>query len=46
MRIRMRDQRGCTPVEAVTSVIILSVALLALAGLGIISIQSTSLGGP
>ena len=45
MRIRMKDQKGFTLMEVMISVIILSVALLALAGLQIISIRGNSFGG-
>ena len=45
MRIRMKNQKGFTLIEVMISVIILSVALLALAGLQIISIQGNSFGG-
>jgi len=45
MRIRIKDQRGFTLMEVMISVIILSVALLALAGLQIISIRGNSFGG-
>ena len=45
MRIRIEDQRGFTLMEVMISVIILSVALLALAGLQIISIRGNAFGG-
>jgi len=45
MRVRMKDQKGFTLLEVMISVIILSVALLALAGLQIISIRGNSFGG-
>lgn len=45
MRIRIKDQRGFTLLEVLISIIILSVALLALAGLQIISIRGNSFGG-
>ena len=45
MRIRMKDQNGFTLLEVLISIIILSVALLALAGLQIISIRGNSFGG-
>jgi type IV pilus assembly protein PilV len=45
MRIRIKDQRGFTLMEVMISVIILSVALLALAGLQIISIRGNAFGG-
>jgi len=45
MRIRMKDQKGFTLLEVLISIIILSVALLALAGLQIISIRGNSFGG-
>jgi type IV pilus assembly protein PilV len=45
MRIRIQDQKGFTLLEVMISVIILSVALLALAGLQIISIRGNSFGG-
>jgi len=48
MRIRMkkmRNQRGFTLLEVLISIIILSVALLALAGLQIISIRGNAFGG-
>jgi prepilin-type N-terminal cleavage/methylation domain-containing protein len=45
MRIRMKDQKGFTLLEVLISVIILSVALLALAGLQIVSIRGNSFGG-
>jgi prepilin-type N-terminal cleavage/methylation domain-containing protein len=45
MRIRMKNQKGFTLLEVMISVIILSVALLALAGLQIISIRGNSFGG-
>ena len=45
MRIRMKDQKGFTLLEVLISIIILSVALLALAGLQVISIRGNSFGG-
>lgn len=45
MRIRIKGQKGFTLLEVLISIIILSVALLALAGLQIISIQGNSFGG-
>ena len=45
MRIRMKGQKGFTLLEVMISIIILSVALLALAGLQIISIRGNSFGG-
>jgi type IV pilus assembly protein PilV len=45
MRIRLKNQKGFTLMEVMISVIILSVALLALAGLQIISIRGNSFGG-
>ena len=45
MRIRMKGQKGFTLLEVLISIIILSVALLALAGLQIISIRGNSFGG-
>lgn len=45
MKIRKRNQRGFTLLEVMISIIILSVALLALAGLQIISIRGNSFGG-
>ena len=42
---RMRNQRGFTLLEVLISIIILSVALLALAGLQIISIRGNAFGG-
>ena len=45
MRIRIKGQKGFTLLEVMISVIILSVALLALAGLQIISIRGNSFGG-
>jgi prepilin-type N-terminal cleavage/methylation domain-containing protein len=48
MRIRMKrmnNQRGFTLLEVLISIIILSVALLALAGLQIISIRGNAFGG-
>ena len=45
MRIRMKDQKGFTLLEVLISIVILSVALLALAGLQIISIRGNSFGG-
>jgi prepilin-type N-terminal cleavage/methylation domain-containing protein len=48
MRIRlkrMNNQRGFTLLEVLISIIILSVALLALAGLQIISIRGNAFGG-
>ena len=45
MRIRMKGQKGFTILEVLISIIILSVALLALAGLQIISIRGNSFGG-
>ena len=45
MKVRMKGQKGFTLLEVMISVIILSVALLALAGLQIISIQGNSFGG-
>jgi prepilin-type N-terminal cleavage/methylation domain-containing protein len=45
MRIRIKNQKGFTLLEVMISVIILSVALLALAGLQIISIRGNSFGG-
>jgi prepilin-type N-terminal cleavage/methylation domain-containing protein len=45
MRVRMKGQKGFTLLEVLISIIILSVALLALAGLQIISIRGNSFGG-
>ena len=45
MKIRTRNQKGFTLLEVMISMIILSVALLALAGLQIISIRGNSFGG-
>jgi prepilin-type N-terminal cleavage/methylation domain-containing protein len=45
MRIRVKDQKGFTLLEVMISIVILSVALLALAGLQIISIRGNSFGG-
>ena len=45
MRIRLKNQKGFTLLEVMISIIILSVALLALAGLQIISIRGNSFGG-
>ena len=45
MKIRMKNQKGFTLLEVMISIIILSVALLALAGLQIISIRGNSFGG-
>jgi len=45
MRIPIKNQKGFTLLEVMISVIILSVALLALAGLQIISIRGNSFGG-
>jgi type IV pilus assembly protein PilV len=45
MRIRLKSQKGFTLMEVMIAVIILSVALLALAGLQIISIRGNSFGG-
>jgi len=45
MRIRLKNQKGFTLLEVLISIIILSVALLALAGLQIISIRGNSFGG-
>ncbi len=45
MRIRKRNQKGFTLLEVLISIIILSVALLALAGLQIISIRGNAFGG-
>ncbi len=45
MRKRLRGQKGFTLIEVMISMIILSVALLALAGLQIISIRGNSFGG-
>ena len=45
MRIRIKGQKGFTLLEVMISMIILSVALLALAGLQIISIRGNAFGG-
>jgi len=45
MKIRTRNQKGFTLLEVMISMIILSVALLALAGLQIISIRGNAFGG-
>ncbi|MFX1553978.1 MAG: prepilin-type N-terminal cleavage/methylation domain-containing protein [Promethearchaeota archaeon] len=45
MRIRLKNQKGFTLMEVMIAVIILSVALLALAGLQIVSIRGNSFGG-
>jgi prepilin-type N-terminal cleavage/methylation domain-containing protein len=45
MRIRPKNQKGFTLLEVLISIIILSVALLALAGLQIISIRGNAFGG-
>ena len=45
MRIWRKNQEGFTLMEVMISIIILSVALLALAGLQIISIRGNSFGG-
>ena len=45
MKNRIKDKRGFTLLEVMISVIILSVALLALAGLQIISIRGNAFGG-
>lgn len=45
MRIRLKNEKGFTLMEVMIAVIILSVALLALAGLQIISIRGNSFGG-
>ncbi len=45
MRIRKGNQKGFTLLEVMISVVILSVALLALAGLQIISIRGNAFGG-
>jgi type IV pilus assembly protein PilV len=45
MRIRLKGQKGFTMLEVMISLIILSVALLALAGLQVISIRGNSFGG-
>jgi type IV pilus assembly protein PilV len=45
MRIRLKNQKGFTLLEVMISVIILSVALLALAGLQILSIRGNAFGG-
>ena len=45
MRIRIKGQKGFTLMEVMISIIILSVALLALAGLQIISIRGNAFGG-
>lgn len=45
MRIRIKDNKGFTLLEVLIAIVILSVALLALAGLQIISIRGTSFGG-
>ena len=45
MRIRMKNKKGFTLLEVLISIIILSVALLALAGLQIISVRGNSFGG-
>lgn len=45
MRIRLKNQKGFTLMEVMIAVIILSVALLALAGLQIVSIRGNAFGG-
>ena len=45
MRVLRKNQKGFTLMEVMISIIILSVALLALAGLQIISIRGNSYGG-
>jgi prepilin-type N-terminal cleavage/methylation domain-containing protein len=45
MKIRKKNQKGFTLLEVLISIIILSVALLALAGLQVISIRGNSFGG-
>jgi type IV pilus assembly protein PilV len=45
MRIWKKNQEGFTMIEVMISIIILSVALLALAGLQIISIRGNAFGG-
>ena len=45
MSIRLKNQKGFTLMEVMIAVIILSVALLALAGLQIVSIRGNSFGG-
>lgn len=45
MRIRINDKKGFTLLEVLIAIVILSVALLALAGLQIISIRGNSFGG-
>ena len=44
MRIRVKDQKGFTLLKVLISIVILSVALLALAGLQITSIRGTPSG--
>jgi type IV pilus assembly protein PilV len=45
MRIRIKGNKGFTLMEVLIAIVILSVALLALAGLQIISIRGNSFGG-